>query len=328
MRLALVAPVLAVAALALRAPAARAEPLDLEIAALGAPDPVVWQILGAALPTPIDAASAQQLSVEAKQRFAILSSEVALALSGPLLQPASTTGHAGFDVAFEGGYSPVHDAPVGSLAPPPGFSDRPWTTGGAKPAEVWTSGVHVRKSLPFSFEVGGRLTYLAKSSYFAAQGEAKWALNEGFEYVPDLAVRLAHTKLFGQKDWNLGATDLDFMVSKRWGVNGVTSFTPYAAARFTFLSASSEMLQFGAPARDADPLTVNGTVARFPNLRVGLYRTTLGLRLTAYTVSLATEVTYFGGKKYQGVEAPAADEYGDFELASTFSGAFKLGWEF
>ncbi len=321
MRLARVAPIV-VAVLALRAPAARAEPLDLDMAKLGAPDAQVWINLG-----PAYAANAQQLSVDAKQRFAILSTEVALAVSGPLLQPASTTGHSGFDVAFEGGYSTVHDAPVGT-APPGDYSARPWSTKSVTPAEVWTSGVHVRKSLPFSFELGGRLTYLAQSSYLAAQGEAKWALNEGFDYIPDLAVRLAYTSLFGQKDWNLGATDLDFLVSKRWGVNAVTSFTPYVAARFTFVQASSEMMQFGTPGPSDPPATVQATTAKFPNLDVGVYRTTLGLRLTAYAVSLAGEVTYFGGTKYHGKATPAADEYGSFEVASTFSGAFRLGWEF
>ena len=106
----------------------------------------------------------------------------------------------------------------------------------------------MRKALPFSLELGGRMIYLSQSSYFGAQIEGKWALNEGFHVLPDLAVRVAHTQLFGQRDWNLGATDLDLMISKRFGVNGVTSFTPYLAARFTYVGASSETMDFG-PAR-------------------------------------------------------------------------------
>lgn len=318
-------------ALAARPPSARAEPLDLDLVRLGPPDPVVWQVIDGRQPSPIgiDAATAAQLASEAKQRFAILSSEVALALSSALLEPGSTTGHAGFDFSLEGAYAPVHSDPVG--APPPlGFSNLPWTTRSEQPSAVGTTGLHVRKALPFSLEFGGRLTYLAKSSYFAAQGEAKWALNEGFRNIPDVAVRLAYTRLFGQKDWNLAATDLDFLISKRFGVNGVTSLTPYLGARFTFLNASSERLDFGplpaspAPAPDAQVQTF----AAFPTLRVGLYRTTIGLRLTASVVSLAAEATYFGGKKYSGKDAPTASEYPDFELASSFSAAFKLGWEF
>jgi hypothetical protein len=315
----------AVAVLALRAPAVHAEPLDVDLVRLGAPDPRVWGVIGERTGTPVS--DPELLAREAKQRFAILSSEVALALSSAILQPASTTGHAGFDFGLEASYAPVHGDPVGSI-PPPGFSNAPWTTRSTTPASLTMTGVRVRKALPFSFELGGRLTYLTRSSYLAAQGEAKWALNEGFDQVPDLAVRAAHTRLFGQRDWNLSATDVDFMVSKRWGVNAVTSFTPYVALRFTYVNASTDLLDFAPPEENAAPDEVHDAVARFPELRAGFYRTTFGLRMTAHAVSLAAEGTYFGGKKYSGKAAPAAHEYGSFRIASSLSGALKLGWEF
>jgi hypothetical protein len=190
----------------------------------------------------------------------------------------------------------------------------------------------VRKALPFSFEVGGRILYLNSSNYFAAQGEALWALNEGFEYVPDLAVRAAYTRMLGVKDWNLSSTDLDFLVSMRFAVKGVTSFTPYVAARFTYVSASTERMYFApcrpglAPCTLPAPLPTPdaraSTQAAFPLFRTGLYRTTLGLRFTAYTVSLAVEGTYFGGA------SPTVSEYDGVTIPSSFSGAAKLGWEF
>jgi hypothetical protein len=320
------APVIAVAVLALGAAPARGEPLDVDLVRLGPPDADVWTALD--VEGVLQPGDASRYAREAKERFAILSSELALALSSALLHPASTTGYSGFAFDLEGSYARVHSGAVGEQPPLPRFSNEPWPTRSEAPGSLTMAGLHVRKALPFSFEIGGRLTYLNRSSYFAAQGEVKWALNEGFEYLPDVAVRLAHTQLFGQQDWNLDATDLDFMVSKRWGVNGVTSFTPYAAARFTFVNASSEMLDFGA-LPDAEGLAARyATVAGFPELRVGLYRTTLGLRMTTYTVSLAVEATYFGGKSHSGEDDPTRDDYGDFKLASAFSGAAKLGWEF
>ena len=317
------APVLAVAVLALCAATARAEPLDVDLSRLGAPDPAAWEALGQS------AADAQTYARAAKERFAVLSTEVAVALSSPLLSPGSTTGYAGFDVAFEGAHTPVHSDPRGA-APPTGYAATPWPTRFEQPDALTTTGVHVRKALPFSFELGGRLTYLNKSSYMAAQGEAKWALNEGSDTLPDFAVRVAHTRLFGQQDWSLGATDLDFTVSKRWGVNGVTSFTPYLAARFTFVSASTDRIDFGGLDDTATPQERLATTASFPHLRVGLYRTTLGVRMTASVVSLAAEVTYFGGKSYSGEDGAVLDagDYGDFSVPSSFSGAARLGWEF
>jgi hypothetical protein len=322
---------LAVALAALHAPAARAEPYDVDLSRLGPPDPVVWTVIATRNSVTLAPGEADALAVDAKKRFAVLSCETALALSAPVLEPASTTGHAGFDFALEGAYVPVHGDAVGVARF--GFSSEPWATRSETPSALTTTGVHVRKALPFSFEFGGRLTYLNQSSYFAAQGEAKWALNEGFETTPDLAIRIAYTRLFGQKDWNLGATDLDFLISKRWGVSAVTSFTPYLAARFTFVNASSEMIDFqsiapGSPLHPPAPTDHYESVAGFPNLRVGLYRTTLGVRMTASVVSLALEATYFAGKRYSGEDAPARDEYADFELDSALSAAFRLGWEF
>jgi hypothetical protein len=318
------ASVLAVALVALRAAPARAEPLDLDLSRLGPPDPAVWTLIETETGTPLTA-PASVLADDAKKRFAVLSSEFAMLMSGPMLQPASTTGHVGFDAAFEVAYQPVHADAVGIAQY--GFTTSPWATRGDAPSAVTTTGVHVRKAFPWSIEIGGRLTNVNKASYFAAQGEVKWALNEGFEKIPDFAVRLAYTRLFGQEHWNLGATDLDFMMSKRWGVSAVTSFTPYFAFRYTFVNASSDAIDF----RSSDPATTPASepptqqyagVAAFPNLHAGLFRTTAGVRMTASVVSLALEATYLFGNDIQ------ADDYPEFSVHSSFATALKLGWEF
>lgn len=304
---------------------ARAEPYDLDLARLGPPDARVWaepELLGTTTPEATRALAA----LGARQRFAVLSAEMALALSSAVLHPASTTGHSGFSVDLEAAAVAVHPDAVGQ-APGFGFSTQPWATRGAAPTALYLPSVHVRKALPFSFEMGGRMIYLAESSYFAGQLEGKWALHEGFRHVPDLAVRAAYTRLFGQRDWNLSATDLDLVVSKRWGVKGVTSLTPYVAARLTFVSASSDRMDF-APAPggiadpDREPADLVRTQAAFPHFSARLYRTTLGLRFTAYAVSLAAEATYFGGA------SPSDDDYEGVELEPSLGGAAKLGFEF
>jgi hypothetical protein len=321
-RLALVlAAVLTLAA----APHARAEPLDIDLARLGPPTAAVWDQF---VDAPHDPAA---LARDSRHRFAAISSQFALALSSAILQPASTTGHSGFAVDFEVATMDVDTATLG--APIPSSIDpltgaaaftNAWPTDGGKPGQLTLPSIHVRKAFPFSLEFGGRMIYLAESSYLAAQGEAKWALNEGFDYIPDLAVRFAYTRLFGHEFWNLGAADVDLMVSKRWGLSGVASVTPYLAARFTFVSASSDRMDF-APDRDTadmDPDTLVATQDAFPRFSAGLYRTTLGLRFTAYAVSLAAEATYFGGA------SPSVSSYEGVRLPSSFGGAAKLGWEF
>ncbi len=338
----LLAPVLAAALAALPTPG-RAEPLDLDLAQLGAPDPAVWEAIirrtrGLAADAPLspdELAFAASAASAAKQRFALLSSEMALALSSAILQPAATTGHSGFEFSLETAYVGVHPTTVSngtvpaSVAGQPGFvAARDNWPASMKPSDLTVPAFHVRKALPFSFELGGRVIYLSQSSYFAGQVEAKWALNEGFEYVPDVALRGAWTQLFGQRDWSLGTGDVDLMVSRRWGVNGVTSFTPYAALRFTFVNASTDVMDFWPVEGAAPSVAGTQTQAAFPTLHAAYYRTTAGLRFTAYAVSLAGEVTYFGGSTQHGKDNPSAGEYPDFKVASSWGGAFHLGFQF
>lgn len=303
----LVAAVLAVAAV----PSARAEPLDVDLSRLGPPTAAAWQALNPGQP-----GLAWAYAHASRQRFAVLSSQVGLALSSAVLHPASTTGHTGFAVDLEGAAMTADADPVGVATA--GVSRSPWT-GTEQPGALFMPSVHVRKGLPFSFEIGGRFIYLAMSNYFAGQGEVKWAVNEGFSYLPDLALRAAYTRLFGARQWNLSTADLDVMISKRFGLMGVTSLTPYAVARLTYLYASSERIDF-APG-PVTPANVSVLAAEFPRFVTNVYRTTAGLRLTVYSVSLTAEATYFSGSK------AGTKNYDGAKLASSFGGAAKLGWE-
>lgn len=303
------------AALAVVPALVRAEPLDLDLARLGAPSAQVQAALaGRRNPTAEDV----QAASDARERFALLSSEVALAFSSPLLQPASTTGHAGFDVGLEAALVGVHANEIGGVDA--------WPTRGMDPRELTLAALHVRKALPFSFELGGRMLYLSQSSYVGAQLEAKWALEEGFDRLPDIAVRGAWTEVFGQKDWNLGTGELDLIVSKRWGVNAVTSLTPYLAARYSWLNASSDAIAF-QPASASDPAAALETQAAFPRLHGGFYRTTLGVRMTAYLVSLAAEATYLAGST-RGESSPGEDDYPRHRVRGSWGGALRCGLEF
>jgi hypothetical protein len=319
------------ATLLLSATGARAEPLDLDLVRLGSPSPEVWGVV-AEYADPgnlLDAQTRLRLANESKQRFAMLATELGLGMSSALLQPGSTTGHSGFDVDFEAAYAQVHAGVVGSGTAAYPARDY-WPTRGLTPHELFLPSLHVRKALPFSFELGGRLIYLSQSSYWASQLEGKWALNEGFWWLPDLAVRAAHTTLWGHKDLALGVTDLDLIVSRKFAVNNVVGFTPYLAARFAYLRANGEQLDF-APNRAVDPdypdAEPNDTKSAFPKLRATHYRTTFGVRMTTYAVSMALEVTHFGGADEDGESTPAANEYPDYEVASSLTGAFKFGFE-
>ncbi len=324
------------AVLALAAPPARAgEPLDMDITRLGPPSAYVWALTHcSSLPcatTPEDEA----LASDARMRFAMLSSELALSLSSALLQPAATVGHSGFAFDLEVAYTQVHKEVVGT-APPfpaapatPAFPRNYWPTRTKTPAQLVVPSFHVRKSLPYSLELGGRILHISQSSYAAAQLTLKWAIQEGYAKIPDVAVMAAHTIFLGQKDLNLSSTDLTLVTSKRFGVNAVTSLTPYLAFRLLRVKASSDPIGYapdydasGLPA-PAPPALVVAAAAEFPSLTRNLYRTTLGLRMTAAAVTMAIEGTWFGGGSYE-----ASADYPAYRLESSLAGAFKFGFEF
>jgi hypothetical protein len=331
--LALLAAVIALAA----PPAGAGEPLDFELTLLGAPDPKVWLALPGSVGTP-SATDAALLAGESRIRFARLATDLALAFSSAVLEPAATTGYNGFAFDLEVATTAVQPGVIGTAsytptgAADPAYPRTYWPTRGTQPHDLLTPSLHVRKGFPFSTELGGRFIYLSQSSYFAAQLEAKVALVEGYYAWPDVALRFAWTRMLGQPELSLSTSEFDLLVSKRFGVNAVLGLTPYLAARYTLLSASSEVLSFrpdttGAP---ATPGQIEDASAAFPNVNSAFYRTTLGLRMTSMAVSMALEATYLGGAT-QGKKDPGASDYWQdpkYKVPSSLAGAFKFGFLF
>ena len=318
----------AAAAWLLRAAPARGEPYDMRLTRMGIPSADVV----CALPTATtgldctnaaDLATAQQRAADARQRFAMLATQLGLALDSFILAPANTVGHSGFEIAFEAAYAPA----TFDKALFTGYSPFKTTT---LPGSFLLPAFHVRKALPYSFEVGGRGIYLNQSSDFAAQFELKWALNEGLDYLPDLAVRAVVTRFFGVKDLDLGVYGVDAMLGKRFGIGGVLSLTPYGAARLSWLWAHSEQIQFG---NATDPTTASATAASFPELGAAAHRFTrfaLGLRMIAAAATVSIEATYTLGRTFQG---PTPDQLGatgypTFTVPATLSGAATFGFNF
>jgi len=330
-QLGLLAAVIALAA----SPARATEPLDLDLTRLGAPSMGAWQAMD---PTLTDGQAAA-LAGDARVRFGRLASDLALAFSSTLLQPASTTGHSAFHFDLEGAYAGVGHGVIGSQSYTAAGASRPsfprdyWQTKSLLPHELFIPSIHVRKAFPFSLELGGRLQYLSQSSIYGAQLEAKWALVEGFWVLPDVALRGAYTMVLGQRDLNLSVTEFDAMISKRFGVNAVTSLTPYAAARFSLVRASTPSMNFrpefdqsGNPT-PGTPAQVAAASAAFPTLDGFFYRTTGGVRLTSFAVSLAIEATWFTGGTV-GKKSAGAGDYPEFKVPGSWSSAAKFGFEF
>jgi hypothetical protein len=210
--------------------AAHADRNDLRIANLGNPDP-----------------EGAGFSATANSDFQAFSRAFAASLTSASLMPPESLGHAAFNVNAE--------LSVISL---PGDIRIPME--GEQPGTVLVPSLHVRKGLPFSVELGGRVGWVERSRMVAATGEVKWAIHEGFtvvqgpeeksplekliQYTPNIGVRGHITRLMGVRDFNLTAAGIDLGVGKQFPVGGMVTFTPYGGLDFTFVGADSDRLDF------------------------------------------------------------------------------------
>ncbi len=154
------------------------------------------------------------------EAFYKLANELGTAIAPKLLSPASTLGEAGFELGLETSISPINS------------SESYWkkSVEGGKPSDMLTIGsLHLRKGFPHSIEIGTTVSYIFLSQMFIGGVEAKWAINEGFYYIPDLAVRFSVNRLFNAKDMDMTIGGIDGIISKTFGVGGFMQITPYFA---------------------------------------------------------------------------------------------------
>jgi hypothetical protein len=195
-------------------PAAYADRNDFELTKLGNPDP-----------------GEANFNPEAHGDFRAFTRTFAAAITSANLMPPETLGHAGFAV----------NAELSVISLP---SDVRLPTQGAPTDPLLLPSVHVRKGLPFSLELGARMGWIDRSSMFATTGELKWAVNEGFTWLPDIGVRAHVTRLMGNKDFGLTAAGLDVGVGKQFPLGGMVTLTPYGGLDLVGVAANSDTLDF------------------------------------------------------------------------------------
>lgn len=173
------------------------------------------------------------------EAFETFSKQIGLVFTPTFLSPAETLGVAGFAVGFETKFSIVEDG--AHWAALNGVAE------GETEAPLFTLlQFHLRKGLPFSFELEGIVSWLTESEMAWIGGGIKWSLHEGFEYIPDISIRGYGGALTGAPDLNLANAGLDISLSYAFGIVGFFSLTPYAGYSHAWIIASSRVI-------DADP---------------------------------------------------------------------------
>ncbi|MGA9526256.1 MAG: hypothetical protein WBV82_32650 [Myxococcaceae bacterium] len=186
--------------------------------------------------------------IAANAKFAAFARQFAAGLTSVNLTPPETLGHSAFSVTAE--LSVVQfDQSDGELAIPTVHNDgtRPGITGA-----LLLPSIHIRKGLPWSFEVGTRVAWIEKSRMGAATGELKWAINEGFTYLPDFGVRAHVTRLFNSKDFDLTAGGLDIGLGKQFAIGGMVTLTPYVGWNMVWVAANSNTIDFNPGRTEVD----------------------------------------------------------------------------
>lgn len=218
------------------------------------------------------------------------------------LAPAETLGLNGFTFGIEGSVVPIqHDQEFWTAA-----------TEGTPGSVLFIPHIHIRKGLPFSFEVGTQLSYIPDSELFTVGAEVKWAVNEGFHYIPDLSVRIAINHTVGAKDFELTTGGWDVALSKAFGIAGMLSLTPYAGYNMLFVHSSSHVV-IEIDQTVNPPVFENWVFNEVTWNKTMFHRFFFGLRLTTFIFQLAVE----------GVFTMDAN---DAEGISMFN--FKLGFDY
>jgi hypothetical protein len=260
---------------------ARADPLDFQLHKLG---------------MPADASSDED---PANASFRTFVNQLGCALGSFNLTPPETLGHSAFNFSMEYAVAKVDS------------SREVWPRAGRAEDEtvpppvdaLLMPSVHIRKGLPFSLELGTRISYLQYSRMTAATMEFKWALNEGFFYLPDLGVRGSATRLMGARDFALTTAGLDIGLGKQLAVGGMLTLTPYAGWNMIYVNASSGVIDF-SPRRTLENAQLKPTEdtgvfkpVNMPQNRNNRFY--FGLRFISYVFEMAAEVSVtksFGGR--------------------------------
>lgn len=255
-----------------------------------------------------------RLNREANAHFAAFSKSFGAALTSVNLSPPETVGHAAWAltaelaVVFLNGVTPTGDADGD------GVPDNPLSANGQNfyiPTvapefntrnPLLLPSLHFRKGLPFSFELGSRIAWIDKSSMFAASFEIKWAVNEGFAYLPDVGVRIHGNKLFNTRDFELGAGGLDIGVGKQFAVGGMVSLAPYFGWNLVFVGAQTRRpIEFDLDRPYAESVAtvdaVSATTARYDAVNMfgpnsAHNRFYAGLRFIGGIVQIGAELSY------------------------------------
>lgn len=255
------------ALLALAAGPAAADTYDFKLYQLGNPQP-----------------SGTGHTPRADANFRAFARQFGAAMTSVNLAPPETLGHSGF--AFNAELSIVD------------FGGATLPTEGEFKGPLLIPSLHIRKGLPWSFEVGARGAWVEKSRMGIASLELKWAINEGFTYLPDIGIRGNVSKLVNGRDFDVTTGGLDIGIGKQFAIAGMITITPYVGWNLLFVGATTSSIDF-RPSRTLEESDLPGEQYRdyyiFTSVQAAANthnRFYGGFRFIGGVASLGAEISY------------------------------------
>ena len=304
-------------ALCLLAGAAHAGDNDLQLWRLGHPDDIVTCVKCDGTDRTVEPGDPA-----AQMRFARFTAALGLALIPPMFEPAHTTGQAGFEVGFSGHVAllkldPIEWPSAGTLAT------------AAAPKALILPTLSLRKGLGGSVELGVAASFLGGSQIVALSAELRWALLEGIDYAPDLALRVHITRPVGTQELDLLIGGADVAISKSFGLGGLLQLQPYFQYGVALINATTGVIDFHPQSEDPqDPTADDGIFHTVSFFRNRYNRFVLGLRLVAGVAVIGVEGSYAVGTNAVQLDSLPSGTAPADQKTTAFSVSGRLGLAF
>ena len=199
----------------------------------------------------------------AASQFDSLIGDLATVLGPRRLGPSATTGALGFDISLDLGISTVDSGSAHWAAALPGSS-----------GTLGAIALQARKGLPLGFEIGVDAAHLVDSDLWNIGFNLKYAILQGYELLPDVAIRGYLGGFVGARDFGALLSGGDLVVSKDLGLAGVVSLAPYAGYSLVYARASSNVSAY------FDNDATAPTVGVIPTRDILAHRGAIGFRLS------------------------------------------------
>ena len=203
--------------------------------------------------------------------------ELGLVMTPTSVQVAETTGHSGFDFGLDYSFHTMN------------FAEDYWRAREERAVPLMmTLGARARKGfvlpVPLASEVEFGAEWLIDSQLLNIGSNVRLALNEGFRWIPDVAVQAGINRMVGNEELDLLTVTAGGQVSKGFGINGSFNLNPFIGYQSVWVNGSSRIV-------DANPLDTanvedNVVFAIVPLANNRMDRLSFGLRAVIAVVAI------------------------------------------